>query len=137
VAEEIQKGYLFNSRVVRFSKVAVAKPLNAAKIYDRSNDDKLKYLQSPVTSFNFRDEILSKSSVLIWNQQLGCCSSNRWPAHHNSQCEGTSIGGKAFPSLCRITKEGQVLVGELLRGSQSPIQKGHSPGNQAQDGHGL
>ena len=32
VAEEIQKGYLFNSRVVRFSKVAVAKPLNAAKI---------------------------------------------------------------------------------------------------------
>jgi len=32
VVEEIQKGYLFNSRVVRFSKVAVAKPLNAAKI---------------------------------------------------------------------------------------------------------
>jgi len=31
VAEEIQKGYLFNSRVVRFSKVAVAKPVNAAK----------------------------------------------------------------------------------------------------------
>ncbi|HEX7445787.1 MAG TPA: nucleotide exchange factor GrpE [Methanothrix sp.] len=31
VAEEIQKGYLFNSRVVRFSKVAVAKPENAAK----------------------------------------------------------------------------------------------------------
>ncbi len=25
VAEEIQKGYLFNSRVIRFSKVAVAK----------------------------------------------------------------------------------------------------------------
>jgi molecular chaperone GrpE len=32
VAEEIQKGYLFNSRVIRFSKVAVAKPLNATKI---------------------------------------------------------------------------------------------------------
>jgi molecular chaperone GrpE len=32
VADEIQKGYLFNSRVVRFSKVAVAKPLNAAKM---------------------------------------------------------------------------------------------------------
>jgi len=31
VAEEIQKGYLFNTRVVRFSKVAVAKPVNAAK----------------------------------------------------------------------------------------------------------
>jgi molecular chaperone GrpE len=31
VAEEIQKGYLFNSRVIRFSKVAVAKPMNAAK----------------------------------------------------------------------------------------------------------
>jgi len=27
VAEEIQKGYLFNSRVIRFSKVAVNKPL--------------------------------------------------------------------------------------------------------------
>lgn len=33
VAEEIQKGYLFNSRVIRFSKVAVAKRLNAAR-YD-------------------------------------------------------------------------------------------------------
>ena len=32
VAEEIQKGYLFNSRVIRFSKVAVAKRLNAAEI---------------------------------------------------------------------------------------------------------
>ena len=31
VAEEIQKGYLFNSRVIRFSKVAVAKPVNADK----------------------------------------------------------------------------------------------------------
>ncbi len=31
VAEEVQKGYLFNSRVIRFSKVAVAKPLNSAK----------------------------------------------------------------------------------------------------------
>jgi molecular chaperone GrpE len=29
VAEEIQKGYLFNSRVIRFSKVAVNKPLKA------------------------------------------------------------------------------------------------------------
>lgn len=32
VAEEIQKGYLFNSRIIRFSKVAVAKRLNAAQI---------------------------------------------------------------------------------------------------------
>lgn len=31
VAEEIQKGYLFNSRVIRFSKVAVTKGLNTAK----------------------------------------------------------------------------------------------------------
>ena len=31
VAEEVQKGYSFNSRVIRFSKVAVAKPVNAAK----------------------------------------------------------------------------------------------------------
>ena len=31
VAEEIQKGYLFNSRVIRFSKVAVAKKLDSSK----------------------------------------------------------------------------------------------------------
>ena len=48
--------------------------------------------------------------------------------------EGTSVGGKAFPSYVAFTKDNQLLVGEPARADR------HQPGRnllrfQAQDGH--
>ncbi len=54
VAEEIQKGYLFNSRVVRFSKVAVAKPSECSRRYDRNRMMISLNIYKVVTAFNFR-----------------------------------------------------------------------------------
>ena len=49
--------------------------------------------------------------------------------------EGTSVGGKAFPSVVAFTSDGQLIVGEPARRQMISNPKGKYPGSKAQDGN--
>ena len=49
--------------------------------------------------------------------------------------EGTSVGGKAFPSVVAFTKDGQLLVGEPARRQMISNPEGTVARGKAQDGY--
>jgi len=52
---------------------------------------------------------------LIRNIEFSGGSDGGRKAEHHSFSQGTTLGGKAFPSYVAITKDGQLLVGEPAR----------------------
>ena len=49
--------------------------------------------------------------------------------------EGTSVGGKAFPSVVAFTSDGQLIVGEPARRQMISNPEGTVLGSKAQDGN--
>ena len=49
--------------------------------------------------------------------------------------EGTSVGGKAFPSVVAFTSDGQLIVGEPARRQMISNPEGTGPSSKAQDGN--
>ena len=49
--------------------------------------------------------------------------------------EGTSVGGKAFPSVVAFTSDGQLIVGEPARRQMISNPEGTGTSSKAQDGN--